>query len=67
VSLLLKVRGKPSTTWTLVAASWMAVTIMFLWKGSAADITPYGAAVMLILAPMIAREITDKNREAAAA
>ena len=54
-------RGRGSTTLNFVAASWMAITIMFMWKGTATDITAYGVAVMAILTPWIAREWTEKT------
>jgi hypothetical protein len=60
VDTTLKVRGKESITLNLVVASWLAITVMFMWKGTAADITAYGVSVMAILAPWLAREYTEK-------
>jgi hypothetical protein len=57
---MLKVRGKTSTTLYFVFASWLAITVMFLCKGTAADITAYGIAAAAILVPWLQREWTEK-------
>ena len=57
---MLKSRGRESITLNFVAASWLAMTVMFMWKGSAADITAYGLAVAAILAVWLGREWTEK-------
>lgn len=56
-------RGRESTTLAFVAASWFAVTMMFMWKGTAADIGAYGAAVALILAIWLGREWQTRPKE----
>jgi len=53
-------RGRESTTLSFVSASWFAVTVMFIWKGSAADIMQYGTAVGAILLIWLGREWTEK-------
>ena len=58
--LMMKARGRESITLNFVAASWLAMTVMFMWKGSAADIPAYGLAVGAILTPWLAREWTEK-------
>lgn len=58
--LMMKSRGRESTTLNFVAASWLAMTVMFMWKGTAADITSYGLAVAAILAVWLGREWTEK-------
>ena len=49
-------RGRESTTLMFVTLSWLVVTGIFLWKGSAADILNYGTAVAAILAIWLGRE-----------
>jgi len=56
----MKVRGRESVTLTFVTVAFIAITSMFLWKGTAADITAYGLAVGAILTPWLAREWTEK-------
>jgi len=53
-------RGRESTTLSFVGASWFAVTVMFIWKGSAADIMQYGTAVGAIMLIWLGREWTEK-------
>ena len=53
-------RGRESTTLSFIGASWLAVTVMFMWKGSAADIMQYGTAVGAILLIWLGREWTEK-------
>lgn len=53
-------RGRESTTLSFVGASWFAVTAMFMWKGSAAELASYGLAVAAILGIWLGREWTDK-------
>ena len=53
-------RGRESTTLLFVAASWFAVTSMFMWKGTSADLASYGMAVAAIMAIWLGREWTDK-------
>jgi D-alanyl-lipoteichoic acid acyltransferase DltB (MBOAT superfamily) len=57
---MLKSRGRESTTLNFVAASWLAMTVMFMWKGTAADILTYGSAVGAILLVWLGREWTEK-------
>ena len=54
-------RGRESTTLMFVTLSWLVVTGIFLWKGSAADILNYGTAVAAILAIWLGREWTEKR------
>lgn len=54
-------RDKESTTLAFVSASWLAITVMFVWKGTAADITNYGIAVAAVLAIWLGREWTEKQ------
>lgn len=58
--LTLKSRGRESTTLNFVFASWLAITVMFLWKGTAADMTSYGIAVAALLMVWLGREWTEK-------
>ena len=58
--MILKSRGRESTTLTFVTLAFVAVTAMFLWKGGAADMLNYGTAVLAILAPWLQREWTEK-------
>jgi len=58
--MMLKARGRESITLNFVAASWLAMTVMFMWKGGAADITNYGLAVAALLAVWLGREWTEK-------
>lgn len=53
-------RGKESLTLTLVIFSWLTITLMFVWKGSAADITSYAAGCLAILTPWLGREWIEK-------
>lgn len=53
-------RGRESTTLKFVSVSWLAVTLVFVWKGGAADMASYGGAVLAILAPWLGREWTEK-------
>ena len=55
-----KVRGKESTTLAPVLIAFFSVTYVFVTKGEPSDMAAYGAAVMLILAPWLAREATEK-------
>jgi len=59
-------RGRESTTLSFVGASWFAATVMFMWKGGAAALGSYGAAVGLILAIWLGREWTEKTSKPAA-
>lgn len=63
-------RGKQSTTLFFVAVSWAAVTVKFFAAGAklgALGVMPvmgageYGAAVALILAIWLGRELTEKR------
>jgi len=56
----MKVRGRESVTLTFVAASWLAMTVVFVWKGTAADILNYGTAVGAVLLIWLGREYTEK-------
>jgi len=56
----MKVRGRESVTLTFVAASWLAMTVVFVWRGTAADILNYGTAVGAVLLIWLGREYTEK-------
>ena len=59
---LLDSRGRESITLQIVVASWLAITVMFMWKGSASDIASYGASVLLLLAGWLGREYQARNK-----
>ena len=54
-------RGRESMTLSLVSVSWLALTVMFMWKGTAADMLNYGTAVAAVLAVWLGREWTEKK------
>jgi len=56
-------RGKESLTLTMVVASWLAISVMFLWKGSAADIGAYAAGCLAIITPWLGREAMEKFKK----
>lgn len=62
-------RGNPSTTLTFVAPSVLAVMVKFLLADCfgfpAMSAGEFGAAVMLLLGPWVAREYKEKDRDAA--
>lgn len=53
-------RGRESITLSLVIASWLSTTGMFMWKGGADDMLNYGTAVAALLAIWLGREWAEK-------
>ena len=53
-------RGKQSTTLFLIATSWLAMTVVFVWTAftnkDASNIATYGGAVTALLVPWLGRE-----------
>lgn len=60
MNLFPKVRGKESTTLALVVIAFAAETYVFVTKGTPADLSSYGTAVMMTLGIWLGREWTEK-------
>ena len=59
--------GKPSTTLTFVTIAFLAMLVKFVLAGAwgipPMGVSEFGSAVMMILAPWVAREFKEKMQD----
>ena len=60
-------RGKESLTLTMIFFTWLAMTVVFVWKGGPEHIGTYGTGCLAIMLPWLGREAMEKFKKPATA